>query len=268
MQSDQGLHCLLTESLDITECMNRAEQMSGWYFAHVQDDLNLLIMFLFEGTFFFAWGGSVASQCYYLVIFRDSIWRSNPVFREKQTSITSLSAVFVWSVLQVDPFMSSGLFYHNSLHQCVSYSRMSDYCPFDITLKDVFCLAFHFKWKYFVLIDHTLSETICLFCFCVLFSNIYPKNKFMAKIVSDLCNFYSKVIFCFTFCLRKYFLLLFAEFELLMFPNNIVKLSKKWTSKTCWKSSLKLPTLQVSALIAFIFTMGKVKIFNLLKIND
>ena len=33
-----------------------------------------------------------------------------------------------------------------------------------------FCLAFYFKWKYFVLIDHILSETICLFCFCVLFS--------------------------------------------------------------------------------------------------
>ena len=36
-----------------------------------------------------------------------------------------------------------------------------------ITIEDIFCLAFYFKWKYFFLIDHILSETICLFCFCV-----------------------------------------------------------------------------------------------------
>ena len=38
-QSDQGLHCLLTESLDATECIN-GEQQPG-YFGHAQDDLNL-----------------------------------------------------------------------------------------------------------------------------------------------------------------------------------------------------------------------------------
>ena len=100
------------------------------------------------------------------------------------------------------------------------------YCPFDITQKDVFCLAFYFKWKYFVLIDHILSETICLFCFCALFSNIYPKIKFMAKNWSDLRNFYSKMIFL-NFCLGKYFALFFAEFKLLMFHNNTVKISEK-----------------------------------------
>ena len=47
----------------------------------------------------------------------------------------------------------------------------------------------------------------------------------MAK-SSDLCNFYSKVIF-WNFCLRKHFLLFFAEFELVMFYNNIVKISEK-----------------------------------------
>ena len=31
MQSDQGLHCLLTESLDTTECM-KGEQKPRWYF--------------------------------------------------------------------------------------------------------------------------------------------------------------------------------------------------------------------------------------------
>ena len=100
------------------------------------------------------------------------------------------------------------------------------YCPFNISWKDVFCLVFYFKWKYFVLIDHIISETICLFCFCVLFSNIYTKIKVTAKSWSDLCNFYSKVIF-WNFCLRKYFLFFFAEFELLLFYNNIMKISEK-----------------------------------------
>ena len=93
--------------------------------------------------------------------------------------------------------------------------------------KTFFCLAFYLKWKYFVLIDNILSETICLFCFCVLFSNMYPKIKFIAKNWSDLCNFYSKVIFWGDFCLSKHFLLFFAEFKLLMFYNNIVKISEK-----------------------------------------
>ena len=55
---------------------------------------------------------------------------------------------------------------------------------------------------------------------------MYPKIKYIAKNWSDPCNFYSKVIF-WNFCLSKYFLLFFAEFELLMFHNNIVKISEK-----------------------------------------
>ena len=49
-QSDQSLHCPLTEALDTTECMNE-EQIPGRYFAHVQEDLNLFILRMFEGTF-------------------------------------------------------------------------------------------------------------------------------------------------------------------------------------------------------------------------
>ena len=119
-------------------------------------------------------------------------------------------------------------------------NTLTNCCPFDISWKDVFCLAFYFKWTSFVLTDHILSETICLFYFCVLFSNIYTKIKFTAKSWSDLYNFNSKVIF-WNFYLRKYFLLSFAEFELLMFHNNIVK----------------IPTLQISAWFCFIFTVGK-----------
>ena len=58
------------------------------------------------------------------------------------------------------------------------------------------------------MIDHILSETICLFCFCVLFSNMYRKIKFTTKNWSDLCNFYSKVIL-WNVRLRKYVLLFF-----------------------------------------------------------
>ena len=112
-----------------------------------------------------------------------------------------------------------------------------NYCPSDITWKDVFCLAFYFKWKYFVLIDHILSETVCLFCFCVLFSNMYPNFKFTAKNWSELHNFYSKVIF-WNFCLRKYFLFFFAEFELLMLHKNIVKISEKLNKQNLLKICL------------------------------
>ena len=45
---NQGLHYPLTESLDTTECIN-GEQRPGWYFAHVQDDLNVGILRIFEG---------------------------------------------------------------------------------------------------------------------------------------------------------------------------------------------------------------------------
>ena len=52
MQSDQGLNCLLTESLDPTECINGKHRPRGC-FAHVLDDLNLHILRIFEGTFTF-----------------------------------------------------------------------------------------------------------------------------------------------------------------------------------------------------------------------
>ena len=50
-QSDQGLHCQLTESLDTTKYMNGQQRLG--YFAHPQSDLNLQILHMFEGIFFF-----------------------------------------------------------------------------------------------------------------------------------------------------------------------------------------------------------------------
>ena len=131
-----------------------------------------------------------------------------------------------------------------------------------------FCLAVYFKWwKYFVLIDRILTKTICLRCFCVLFLNIYPKVKFAAKTLSDLWNFYSKVIFFFFFYLRKYLLLSFTDFQLLIF-HNIVNISEnlnKWNLlKTCLQ--FRYPT-DFCIICSHFFTMGKVKISDFLKDN-
>ena len=49
-RSDQGLHCLLTDLLDITERMN-GEQRPGRVFTHVQDAVNWNILRMFKGTF-------------------------------------------------------------------------------------------------------------------------------------------------------------------------------------------------------------------------
>ena len=49
-QSDQGLSCPQTESLDIVECFN-GKEMSGWGFAHVRNDVTTHIFLMFEGIF-------------------------------------------------------------------------------------------------------------------------------------------------------------------------------------------------------------------------
>ena len=89
------------------------------------------------------------------------------------------------------------------------------------------CLAFYFKWNYFVVIDHILSETICPFCFCVLFSKSYSKIKFTAKNWSNLCNFYFKVIYK-----KKLSKKIFFYFSFLNF--------KYWCYATLWKIRKKM----------------------------
>ena len=131
------------------------------------------------------------------------------------------------------------------------------YSPFDIYWKDVLCLAFYFKWKYFVLVDvHILSETIYLLCFCVLFSNIYAKINVTAKSWADLCNFCSKEIF-WNFVWENIFYFSLLNLNYWCFTTILWKFQKNWTSGTCWKSGSKLPTLQISTLFGFIFTTGK-----------
>ena len=65
-------------------------------------------------------------------------------------SVTSFSSYF------------EKLLYYTLATQC------DNYCPFDIPWKDLFCLAFYFKRKCFVLIDHILSKpfvfSVSVFC--------------------------------------------------------------------------------------------------------
>ena len=82
-------------------------------------------------------------------------------------------------------------------YQMPSLSAYACYCPFDITQKAVFCLTFYFILNDNILFWLTISYqiSICLFCFCFLFSNIYSKIKFTIKYWSNLWNFYTKVFF-------------------------------------------------------------------------
>ena len=81
------------------------------------------------------------------------------------------------------------------------------------------------------MVDHILSGTIYLFCFCTLFSNTVNFNftvKFTAQNGSDLCNFNSKLDFFYFFLLTfifSFFFLFFTDFKLMMFLDNFVKIS-------------------------------------------
>ena len=104
-----------------------------------------------------------------------------------------------------------------------------------------------FAWRFIsnenILFWLTISYQKPFVLYVSVFYNITKKLKLRPKVGPDLSNFYSKVIF-FNFCLRKYFLRFFAEFELLMFYNNIVKISEKIEQvKLVEKFGSKLPTL-------------------------
>ena len=49
-QSEQGLRCPQTDSLDTIECISR-EQIPGWRFEYMQDYVNMHTLRIFEGTF-------------------------------------------------------------------------------------------------------------------------------------------------------------------------------------------------------------------------
>ena len=149
-----------------------------------------------------------------------------------------------------------------------TFRKFMGYCPFDISWKDVFCLAFYFKWKCFVLIDHILLETICLLCFCVLFSNIYTKIKVTAKSWPDLCNFYSKVIFL-QFLSKKIFITFLCWIWIIdvlkQYCENFRKIEQVELVENLAPSYL--PYRFLYGLASFLL-WGKVKIFDILKTND
>ena len=97
---------------------------------------------------------------------------------------------------------------------------------------------------------------------------MYLKIKFITKNWSDLCNFYSKAIVL-NFCPRKYFLLFFADFESLMFHNNIVKISEKLNKQNLLKIYLPsyLPYEFLHNYHSFVL-WEKVKILDFLKTID
>ena len=77
------------------------------------------------------------------------------------------------------------------------------------------------------------------------------------------CNFYSKLELFFEKKKSRFFFLpLFTDFKLLMFHNNILKISEllnKWNLlKTCIQSTY----LSIFANFAAIFTKGKIGIFS------
>ena len=83
------------------------------------------------------------------------------------------------------------------------------YCPLNSTWKDVFCLAFYFKWKYlfWLTIFYKKPFFFSVFCFqiCTLKLNL--------RLTIGLTYTISIVKWFFlNFCLRKYFLLFFADF--------------------------------------------------------
>ena len=106
-----------------------------------------------------------------------------------------------------------------------------------------------------VLIDHILSETICLFCFCVLFSTIYPKIKLKKKkkkkkkktgitYTISIVKWYFGI-----FILTNVFSVFFGNLQSFMVHDNIVKPSEFWKKKKKKKkkNASSWPTLPMSA---------------------
>ena len=110
------------------------------------------------------------------------------------------------------------------------------------------------------MIDNILSETFCLFvpvlCFPIFTAKLilWPKRGLTCAI---------SIVNCFLFIIiKKYVLLFFTDFKLLMFHNNIVKISEILN-----KSKLVQTTYPINFCIFcnHFYYEKKMKIFNFLK---
>ena len=141
------------------------------------------------------------------------------------------------------------------------------YCPFGTLGKTVFA------WR-FILNENILSwlttllETICLFCFCVLFSNLYPKIKFTAKNLSDLCNYHSKKNF-WIFLSKKIFFTCLCWIWIIDVSQQYFENFRKTKQMELHENMppCHLPNRFLHNLHVFLL-WEKVKIFDFLKTND
>ena len=119
-----------------------------------------------------------------------------------------------------------------------------------------------------LLIDHILSETICLSCFCALFSNIYHKIRITAKIGLTYAFSIVNVIFG-KFLLENVFSTDITDVGLLMIHNNIKKVSEILNKWNLLKTSIQTTYLSIFAYFAAIFfTIGKNDNIRISKTND
>ena len=140
--------------------------------------------------------------------------------------------------------------------------------PFDSPRKMFFawCLILNENILFWLTISYQITFVFLFLCFvlqiCILKLNLWPKIglTYAISIVKWFFGiFVCENMFYFSFLILNYWCL----------TTILWQFHKKWTSGTYWKSASNLPTLQISAYkFAFIFTMGKVKIFDFLKTND
>ena len=137
---------------------------------------------------------------------------------------------------------------------------------FDITQKDVF--AWRFILNENILFWMTItSKTISPFCFCVLFSNMYPKIKLMAKNWSDLCNFYSKVIFL-EFLIKKIVFMFLCRIWIIDVSQYCENFRKNDQAELVENLSPSYLTYRFLHKLRSFLLWEKVEIFDFLKTND
>ena len=134
--------------------------------------------------------------------------------------------------------------------------------------KIFFAWCFILKENSFFLIDHVFSETVCLFYFYALFSNICCKINFYGQKM-ELMYVTSIVNQIFGIFYQTYFLLFCTVFKLLMFHNNIVKISESLNKlkllKVCIKTTYPVDVLHIMQ--PFLYQEKK-KVFDLIKTDD